>query len=113
MEGFKIRGELAVFRLSLFTFDENFKELDRSIEGMKPSDEPDDSTMFEFGDATSPLLKAASRCLQNFTASAMTLVDQTRSLYREWYEPKGLIPDYQGRVGRRSRPIVASWVRSQ
>lgn len=100
MKGMKIRGELGIFRLSLVTFDQNFNELECSIEAMKPLVPVIERTFFEFSDHSDPLLETVSRHLQNFTAAAMTLVDQTRTLYNEWYKNSGLIPEYQERVDR-------------
>jgi hypothetical protein len=38
------------------------------------------------------------RLLHNFVASALSLVDHTRIVYRKLYRPQGLIADYQDRV---------------
>ena len=39
--------------------------------------------------------------LHNFVASALSLVDHSRVMYRELYEPGGHIPDYQSEIDRR------------
>lgn len=37
-----------------------------------------------------------TRLLHNFVAAALTLIDTTRVFYRQEYESKGLLPDYEG-----------------
>src|SRR5687767_15073153 len=39
-----------------------------------------------------------SRLLHNFVAAALSLIDHTRVLYRELYEPHGAIAEYPKRV---------------
>ena len=39
--------------------------------------------------------------LHNFVASALSLVDHSRVMYRELYEPGGHVPDYQSEIDRR------------
>lgn len=46
--------------------------------------------------------------LHNFVASAQSLVDHTRALYRELHQPDNLFPDYDDEVKRRfaQKPLV-------
>lgn len=48
------------------------------------------------------------RLLHNFVAAALSLVDHTRVLYRQLYEPSGEIPEYQERVTKNfaEEPLV-------
>ncbi len=100
-DGFALRGRLRAFSLSLYAFDKNFESLKSAIEAMKPDEQPNDDTVFEFGDRTEPSLFEVCRCLQNFVSAAMTLVDQSRVLYEKMYEPSGKVPQYAAEIESR------------
>lgn len=46
-------------------------------------------------------MKETGHLLHNFVASALSLVDHTRVLHRQLYEPEGAIPEYQTEVDSR------------
>lgn len=100
-EGFAIKSRLRLFRLCLFAFDKNFESLMNAVAEMKPPDQPTDDTVFELADQTDTKMFEVCRCLQNFVSSAMTLVEQSRVLYRKMYEPDGKIPEHDGEIERR------------
>jgi hypothetical protein len=99
--GANLKSRLRTFHLAHYAFDKNFESLQKSIEAMKPKAELNDDTIFEFGDKVTPGIFEVCRCLQNFVSSAMTLVDQSRVLYRKMYESDGLIPDYENEIKER------------
>ena len=100
-EGYTLRSRLRTFRLSLFTFDRNYENLIDAITAIKPSDNPRDDTVFEFGDRVDPQLFEVCRCLQNLVSAAMTLVDQSRALYNKLYKPDGKVPEYESEIRHR------------
>jgi hypothetical protein len=100
-DGRTLYARLRVFQVSLFAFNGNLDSLLRAIETMRPNSVSSDETMFEFSDRIDLPLMETCRCLQNFVSSAMTLVDQSRVLYKELYEPKGQLADYEREVKHR------------
>ena len=42
--------------------------------------------------------KEASRLLHNYVASAMSLIEHTRKLYKELYEPDDIFPEYKDKI---------------
>ena len=90
-----------MFQLARYAFNKNHESLQRSIEAMKPGGEPDDYTVFEFGDKVEPGILEVCRCWQNFIISAKTLVDQSRALYASLYKKDGKLAEYPAEIERR------------
>jgi hypothetical protein len=99
--GATLQSRLKVFHLARYAFDKNYDSLQRAVIAMKPDDKPDEDTIFEFGDKVQPGIFEVCRCLQNFTISAKTLVDQSTALVASLYAKDGKIPEYQAEIERR------------
>ncbi len=90
---------LKVFELTLRVFRGNYADWQRVIEQYRP-----DSPLAALGMMHTPrnwveaYLVELTRALHNLAASAFTLVDHTRNLYKELYEAAGTMPQYQPRV---------------
>lgn len=80
---------IKVYELGYRIFLTNFDEWQRSIDAKCPNDPMELIQMMQEGSWVEPYLVEVTRTLHNFVASALTLVDTTRVVYRELYEPKG------------------------
>lgn len=92
---------LKVYELGYRIFLTNFDEWQRSIDAKCPNDPMALIQMMQDRSWVEPYLVEVTRTLHNFVASALTLVDTTRVVYRELYEPKKLLPEYQGEIDTR------------
>lgn len=88
-EGWRIRSKLEVFSISIYTFEKNNKELVNLLNQYET-----DSNLalkissFSNRETFEAFLTEIIRLLHNYLASAMTLVDHTRKLFRDEYEKK-------------------------
>jgi hypothetical protein len=89
------------FEYSIQLLERNFRELDLFLRRITypPIALPilDVRNRWQLYDA---MLEVAF-LLHNYVASAQSLVDHSRVLYRHLFEPQGLMPTYQGEVDRR------------
>jgi hypothetical protein len=92
---------LKVHELGYRIFLTNFGEWQRSIDAKCPNDPMARIQIMQDRSWVEPYLGEVTRTLHNFVASALTLVDTTRVVYRELYEPKKLLPEYQGEIDTR------------
>jgi hypothetical protein len=92
---------LKVYELGYRIVLTNFDEWQRSIDTKCPYDPMALIRMMQDRSWVEPYLVEVTRTLHNFVASALTLVDTTRVVYRELYEPKKLVPEYQGEIDTR------------
>ena len=92
---------LKVHDLGYRIFLANFDEWQRAIEVKCPKDPIELIQMMQNRSWVEPYLVEVTRTLHNFVASAFTLVDTTRVVYRELYEPNKLLSEYQGELDNR------------
>jgi len=92
---------LKVYELGYRIFLTNFDEWQRSINTKCPNDPMALIQMMQDRSWVEPYLVEVTRTLHNFVASALTLVDTTRVVYRDLYEPDNLLPEYQGEIDTR------------
>jgi hypothetical protein len=100
-EAFRVRGRFQLFGLSFRTLEGNYQELMASLEAMRSQPIPDDLGTPVGSDWIMPLFEIICRRLHNYLAAASSLIDHMRVLYREIYQPSGLIPGYQAEVDAR------------
>lgn len=97
----RFEGRIVTLRMSFFVFHRNHEELKRFI-GVRDSPQK----MLELWDLKNRrkleiFLNELLRLFQNYLASAMSLVEQTRIAIREWYEGTDFIKEYQGQINIR------------
>jgi hypothetical protein len=100
-EDYRLRGRLRLFGISLRTLEVNYQELLVSLAAIRPQAIPEDLGTPVGDDWIMPQLANICRHLHNYLAAASSLIDHTRVLHKEIYEPSGLIPDYQAEVDAR------------
>jgi hypothetical protein len=100
-EDYRVRGRLRLFSVSLRTFEANCQELLRALEAIRPKGIPEDLGTPIGDDWIMPQLADICRHLSNYLAAASSLIDHSRVLYREVYQPRGLIAGYQVEVDAR------------
>lgn len=97
-EAWQLERRINQFELSREVFHRNYRELDAAIVAHLP--QPTNIkriASFSQDHATRNEQQIEiTRLLHNFVAAALTLIDTTRVFYREEYESKGLMPEYEG-----------------
>jgi hypothetical protein len=96
-EAWQLERRLKQFDLSLEVFHRNYRELDGAIAAHLPQAErPESIARFSQDHAGREEEQVEiTRLFHNFVSSALTLIDNTRVFYRDEYEKKGLMKDYQ------------------
>jgi hypothetical protein len=100
-DALKYEGRIDTLRMSFFVFHRNHEELKKFI-GLK--DNP--QKMMELWDLQNrhkleTFLNELLRLFQNYLASAMSLVEQTRVAVREWYKGTDFLKEYQNQINIR------------
>lgn len=111
MPEYKLMLRIETFRLSLAILKGNYDELRKLL--LFHADMPKALPLWdvENRDKLHAFQTEVTRLLHNFVASAMSLIDHSRVLYRELYEPKGRFPEYKEELERRlTRNPLASFV---
>jgi hypothetical protein len=100
-EALELAKQIRHFEYSIQLLERNFRELDLYL------------TRITYPPTALPILAVGQRwrlqdamlevtfLLHNYVASAQSLVDHSRVLYRRLFEPKGLLPEYQPEVDAR------------
>ncbi|MFV5169743.1 hypothetical protein [Bacillus cereus] len=98
-EGWRIRSKLEVFSFSIYTFEKNNKELVNLLSQYE-TDSNLALKISSFGNRETfkSFLTEIVRLLHNYLASAMTLVDHTRKLFRDEYEIKEFEKEYNKKI---------------
>jgi hypothetical protein len=100
MPEYQLYAQLQESSASIYTFNKNFLELHNLLSFL--SNDPSAEHVYDLKnhdkliDATLEIV----RLLHNFLASAKSLVDHTRVLYKELYATSGKFSEYQARVDR-------------
>jgi hypothetical protein len=94
-------NRLKVHELGYRIFLANYEEWQRSIDAKCPNGPMALIHMMQDSTWVESYLVEVTRTLHNFVASALTLVDTTRVVYHELYEPKNLLPEYQNEIDTR------------
>ncbi|EOP48554.1 hypothetical protein IKQ_05528 [Bacillus cereus VDM053] len=98
-EGWRIRSKLKVFSISIYTFEKNNIELVNLLNQYET-----DSNLalkiasFSNRETFEAFLAEIIRLLHNYLASAMTLVDHTRKLFRDEYEKIEFEKEYNKKI---------------
>jgi hypothetical protein len=97
----KVFTRLKVYELGYRIFLANFDDWQRSVDAKCPNDPMALIQLMQDRSWVEPYLVEVTRTLHNFVASALTLVDTTRVLYRELYDKQQLMPTYQTEIENR------------
>ncbi len=100
MPEYQFHTEMEDFWISVYIFEQNYKEL-REVIGFLESDPRADSLFtMKNRDKLNARGREVIRRLHNFVAAAMSLIDHTRRLYDKLYAGNNSFPDYKDRVER-------------
>lgn len=97
----KLFARIKVYELGYRVFLLNFDDWERTVASKMPADPIEAIRMGQDRSWVEPYLVDLTRAMHNFVASALTLVDTTRVMHREIYEPQGLIPEHQEEISKR------------
>ncbi|PGP39299.1 hypothetical protein CN993_27325 [Bacillus thuringiensis] len=98
-EGWRIRSKLEVFSISIYTFEKNNKELVNLLNQYETdSNLALEISSFNNTETFKAFLTEIIRLLHNYLASAMTLVDHTRKLFKDEYEKKEFEKEYNKKI---------------
>jgi hypothetical protein len=101
MPEFKLLEKIRTLKESLRIFKGNYAELRKPL--VFHSDMPRALPLWDVRNmqVLYDFQREVARLLHNFVASAMSLVDHTRVLYRDLYEANGRFPEYKEEVKKR------------
>lgn len=111
MPEYELMLRIKTFQDSLKIFTGNYNELRKLL--LFHADMPKALPLWDVvnRDKLHAFQREVTRLLHNFVASAMSLIDHSRVLYRELYEPKGRFPEYKEELERRfTKNPLASFV---
>lgn len=100
--------QLERFQGSLEIFEGNCNEFKKYLSYFSDTYEGDQLLHVTKRYLLDDYMREISRLLHNFVASAMSLIDHTRNIYRKLYEEENLFPEYQEQVDRKfvNSPII-------
>jgi hypothetical protein len=89
---------LTGFNISHYIFNKNYSELLKIIEFITNNPESECLMDIRNRDQLNKIFEEVIRLIHNFVASAISLVDHTRNIYKKLYSSNGEFPDYQDRI---------------
>lgn len=90
--------QLQGFSASIYIFDKNYQDLSRLVNYLAADPKADTLFLLRNRDRLMLAMRDVIRLIHNFVASAISLIDHTRRLYRKLYEGTGKFDDYQSKV---------------
>lgn len=94
----KLYQDLQGFDLSIHTFHKNYVALNTILTFLTSDARADTLFAVKNRDKLHAVYRDIVCYIHNYVASAMSLIDHSRNLYKKLYLPKKLFPDYQERV---------------
>jgi hypothetical protein len=100
-EEWNLVQDMVTFELSLGIFSMNFRELERALRYHSDFEGNIELFTMRASYKMRALMREVLRLLHNFVASAQSLIDHTRVIYRARCEPRKLLSEYRTQVNKR------------
>jgi hypothetical protein len=100
-EAIKHLGRLETLRANFYVFNRNYQELKKLLETLKKGETAFHLWDLRNGQQLDIAINEVLRMLQNYLASAKSLVDQTRVIIRGWYTETNFMHEYEKQVDSR------------